>query len=247
MAAHFGLGKLGFNPAKSREALSSALATCMETLLALRAWLAVRTKDLFESQIGTFMTQTLPAVAKRVLPSQSTLKSISELLMLSANVWGEAICRIFKLQFSVLLHALWRQGLVIAHSFTRLNADTSIVPNTPILERRRAELRAKSAAHDVKSFRAKMNQLQAQMSEASARLREAEADADEAVRRLSSTRYTREREDKGMGGCPPSAGGVTRVSLGASPRRSLLRGTPSEKESQAEYDWRMGSSARVRV
>jgi hypothetical protein len=56
--------------------------------------------------------------------------------------------------------------------------NSRLAPSKPkpwTLECRRAELKAKSAAHDVRQFRCKMAQLQHQMAEASARLRDAEA------------------------------------------------------------------------
>lgn len=91
-----------------------------------------------------FVSETIPQIFSKVMPSRTMLRGLSELLMLSVSVWMETIARIFKLSFSVLLHALWRQGLVIAHSFSRLSADTHLVPNTPILERRYAQQNPKT-------------------------------------------------------------------------------------------------------
>lgn len=132
-AVEAGDAQAGFNP---REAAGKVLEKYQETVMAIQAWLAVHIKALLSCKLKDFVSETIPQIFSKVMPSRTILKGLSELLMLSVSVWMETIGRIFKLSFSVLLHALWRQGLVIAHSFSRLSADTHIVPNTPILERR---------------------------------------------------------------------------------------------------------------
>lgn len=124
-----------------RNGMVWSMKTCMEAMLCVRAWLELRMRSILQSRIGQFLANTLPVWGKNILPTATTRKSIQELVYLSVSVWGEALYRIVKFQLSVVMYALWRQGLVIAHSFSRLSADGSMVVNTPVLERRRAELR----------------------------------------------------------------------------------------------------------
>jgi hypothetical protein len=89
----------------------------MQVVLAIRAWLELVMRQSLESKVGLFVTSALPKMISKMLPGVSTRHSIQELAYMSAMVWVDALYRIIKHQFSVVLHALWRQGLIIAHSF----------------------------------------------------------------------------------------------------------------------------------
>jgi hypothetical protein len=108
-------------PRRWRQDLPSSLKNFatngLQIVLAVRAWLELRLQQSLESRVGLLLTVALPKMIASVLPSVSTRHSMQELAYLSASVWADALYRIIKYQFSVVLHALWRQGLIIAHSF----------------------------------------------------------------------------------------------------------------------------------